>query len=59
MNGMYVIALSFRCLEKDNVKLKLEPYAKVIQSTKIDTQIPLSFETVVNIKSRPTAIVKH
>ena len=56
---MDVIALLYRCLEKDNLKLKLEPYAKVIQSTKIDTQIISSLQSAVNIKSRPTEIAKQ
>ena len=56
---MDVIALLFRNLEKDNVKLKLEPNANATHSTKMDTQPLLSLKSAVNIKSRPTALPKQ
>ena len=56
---MYVIWLLNRYLGKKNVKLKSESSAKATHSTKLDTQIPSSLKSAVNIKSRPTDIAKQ
>ena len=44
---------------KKNVKLKSKPNVKAIHSTKVDTQILSSLKSAVNMKSRPTDIVKQ